>query len=137
MNKEEFETYLISIGGLVRTYRDYKGPIVDAKFCQCHEGWYGIIKNVIEELIALGWNKRINQIKEKFGGLRFYAEDLPEGGNDVIIKYERLSSTICEMCGQSGVPREGKWIRTLCEEHSQGNKPFDAGRFNNLFNINQ
>lgn len=120
MKKEEFENYLKSIGGLVRTYKESKGPIVDAGFCQCYEGWYGIIKSTIEELIALGWNKRINQIKEKFGALRFYAEDLPEGGQDIITKYEHLSITICEKCGEVGVQRRGGWIRTLCNDHADG-----------------
>lgn len=137
MNKENFENYLVSIGGLIRVWRPYKGPIISAGFCQCHEGWYSIIKDAIDELITIGWNKRIVSIKEKFGALCIYIEqeDMPEGGAEIVKKYGKESTSICEMCGSSGVLREGKWIRTLCDEHSDGNKPFDVGRFNKFLNI--
>ena len=39
---------------------------------------------------------------------------------DVIDECERLSYTICEICGDSGKPREGGWIKTLCDEHAKG-----------------
>jgi len=26
----------------------------------------------------------------------------------------------CEVCGQSGTPREGDWIKTLCDERYAG-----------------
>jgi len=135
MTKEDFEIYLIDIGGLKRVYKEYKGPIVDAGWFQLHEGWYDIVKTIIDELLKLGWNKRVSQVKEKFGGLRFYVsqEDIPIGGNEVISKYEKLSRSICEKCGQSGVLRKGKWIRTLCDEHSEGQEPFDPAQSLRLF----
>jgi hypothetical protein len=123
MNKEEFEKYLVSIGGLVRTYREDKGPIVTADFFAYSDGWYEMTKNLIDELLALGWDKRINQVKEKFGGLRFYIETYPEGGIDVIRKYEDLSYKTCEKCGKEGVLRKGGWILTLCDEHAKGLEP--------------
>jgi hypothetical protein len=123
MTKEEFEKYLVSIGGLVRTYREYKGPIVDSGFFQYSEGWYDMTKNLIDELIELGWSKRINQAKEKFGGLRFYIENTTPEINAVVNKYESLSYSICEHCGNDGVLRKGGWIRTLCDEHSEGKEP--------------
>lgn len=125
MTKEEFEKYLTDIGGLVRTYREYKGPITQSGFFQFGEGWYEMTKNLIDELIAIGWNKRINQAKEKFGGLRFYIEDAPAGAHEIIVKYEKLSYTICEKCGKEGVARKGGWIKTLCDEHSDGKEPIN------------
>lgn len=133
MTKQEFEVYLLDIGGLKRTYREDKGPIVEAGFFQMGEGWYGLVKDLIDELLKLGWNKRINQSKEKFGGLRFYVEDTPEGGHEVISKYERLSYSVCEKCGKEGILRKGSWIRTLCEEHSEGKEPMDPQKSKNLF----
>jgi len=79
MTKEEMDEFLVSIGGLQRTYREYKGPIIDARCFGVGEGWYSIIRDLINELIALGWDKRLVQCKEKFGGLRFYLETYPEG----------------------------------------------------------
>jgi hypothetical protein len=41
-------------------------------------GWLGIIQRLFETLIKLGWNREVLQIKEKFGGLRIYLNDVPE-----------------------------------------------------------
>ncbi len=120
MTKEEFENYLISIGGLVRTYREYKGPIVEAGWFQIDEGWYEMVKNLIDELITIGWDKKISQVKEKFGGLRFYLDEYSEGSLFIISKYESLSYKTCEKCGKEGVLRKGSWLKTLCDEHSEG-----------------
>ena len=57
----------------------------------------------------------IFQIKEKFGGLRFYVDGTTEL-LDFIDEMEAKSLTICEKCGKPGKPREGGWILTLCDE---------------------
>ena len=60
------------------------------------------------------------QVKEKFGGLRFYYS----GGDDyidgVVAMAESMSYRTCEVCGAPGTSTEGGWIRTLCEEHKNG-----------------
>jgi hypothetical protein len=60
---------------------------------------------------------RVEQIKEKFGGLRFYYQ----GGDDVIDGMVRMAESwagrTCETCGNKGERRGGGWIRTLCDEH--------------------
>jgi hypothetical protein len=63
---------------------------------------------------------RDRQIKEKFGGLCFYTNALPEGGIDIIIRYMKLSKHTCEICGsRKNVKVRGKrWIKTLCDEHA-------------------
>jgi len=59
----------------------------------------------------------ITQIKEKFGGLRFYYD----GGNDIIsgmvTMAEAWADRTCEECGKPGKSRSGGWVRTLCDEH--------------------
>ena len=59
----------------------------------------------------------VAQIKEKFGGLRFYYE----GGDDHISGMVRMAESwaarSCEECGKPGKSRSGGWIRTLCDEH--------------------
>jgi hypothetical protein len=61
----------------------------------------------------------IVEIKEKFGGLRFYVD----GGNDKIDRYvvfaESMSNRVCEECGAPGKHTNGGWIKTLCKEHSK------------------
>ncbi len=59
------------------------------------------------------------QIKEKFGGLRFYTSGIPVEISDeihgVIEACESLSGVICEDCGNKGKSISvGGWIRTLC-----------------------
>ena len=55
------------------------------------------------------------QVKEKFGGLRFYGV----GGNDrvwgMISMAEGMSYKTCEDCGVPGKTRKGGWIRVLCD----------------------
>jgi hypothetical protein len=59
----------------------------------------------------------VEQIKEKFGGLRFYYQ----GGNDEISGMVRMAELwagrTCEKCGNKGERRSGGWIRTLCDKH--------------------
>lgn len=118
MNKEELEEYLESIGGLVNGYYSDRAPIKDAYYFSVGEGWYEIIKNLIDELIADGWNKQICQVKEKFGGLRFYTNGGGENHYEIIAKHERLSYETCEECGSPGSERNVReCLFTLCDSH--------------------
>lgn len=57
------------------------------------------------------------QVKEKFGGLRFYYE----GGDDTISEYvamaEAMSYITCEECGAPGSRSDGGWIKVVCRDH--------------------
>jgi hypothetical protein len=59
----------------------------------------------------------VEQIKEKFGGLRFYYQ----GGDDyihgLVSMAESWAGIACEECGGIGERRSGGWIRTLCDKH--------------------
>lgn len=59
------------------------------------------------------------QVKEKYGGLRFYYT----GGDDVIEGMVSLAETLsfrtCEICGSPGKPRRDGWVRTLCDSHAK------------------
>jgi len=114
MTTKEFEDFLLSIGGLQNGWKE-SAPIVK-NLCECDEGWLQLISDCIKELIAAGWDKQILQIKEKFGGLRFYTGPLFEEGYKIISKYESLSYTTCEICGNPGEPSSKGWIKTLCEK---------------------
>lgn len=83
------------------------------------KGWVPILLELIDDLYALGWNGRVWQIKEKFGGLRFYIGDAPDAVHERIRKAEVDSYTICEVCGSPGHHRATAWERTLCDEHYQ------------------
>lgn len=61
----------------------------------------------------------IHQVKEKFGGLRFYFQ----GGDDycygMLSMAEAWASVTCEVCGAPGQERPGGWVKTLCDEHAK------------------
>lgn len=62
---------------------------------------------------------RVDQIKEKFGGLRFYCSTPSEGCRyelkGMIQMAESMSFRICEVCGNKGETRDHAWKRTLCD----------------------
>lgn len=118
MTTKEFEEYLESIGGLENGHFPDRPAILKRGICSCGDGWLQIIADLIEELLAAGWDKQIKQIKEKFGGLRFYIGSGSEEIWDIIGKYERLSYETCEECGEQGELRNDLgWWRTLCDKH--------------------
>ena len=57
----------------------------------------------------------LDQVKEKFGTLRFYYT----GGDDIIDGMvrmaESMSGVTCEECGNPGERRGGGWIHTYCQ----------------------
>lgn len=124
MTTEEFEIYLVEIGGLENGFFTDRPPIVN-NLCECDDGWLQLIHDLIEELIACGWDKKVTQIKEKFGGLRFYIGSGTQEIYDIISKYEDLSNITCEVCGEKGELRDdcgwrgGRWYKTMCDKHYQ------------------
>lgn len=118
MAPEEFEMCLKLMGGLENGVLRDKPRITSRHYFTVGDGWLHLIINLIEELIAAGWDREVVQVKEKFGGLRFYTNSAPEGGYDIINKYEALSQETCEICGEKGKLRDTGWMRTLCDEHA-------------------
>ncbi len=81
---------------------------------QVGPGWKNLVEHLVTDLFQLGWDGHLVQIKEKFGGLRFYINH----GNDQvwerINEAEKLSCITCENCGAAGKQTHGGWIKTLC-----------------------
>lgn len=59
----------------------------------------------------------VAQVKEKFGGLRFYYDGGNERIDGMVSMAEAWAAHVCETCGKPGKSRSGGWIRTLCDEH--------------------
>lgn len=59
----------------------------------------------------------VEQIKEKFGGLRFYYQGGDEYIHGMVTMAETWADSTCEECGAIGTRRSGGWIRTLCDAH--------------------
>jgi hypothetical protein len=59
----------------------------------------------------------VEQIKEKFGGLRFYYQGGDEHISGMVTMAEVWAGRSCETCGNVGLRRSGGWVRTLCDNH--------------------
>ena len=64
----------------------------------------------------MGWNGTLEQIKEKFGGLRVY---IGYGSPQVFGRIEAAeleSLRTCENCGEPGkLRKELDWLKTYCD----------------------
>jgi len=86
-------------------FNHFEGP----KVIECGIGWLPTILLAHEALKLITPDYKISQIKEKFGGLRYYAGggfpwDTPQGYafESILGNAEREASTICENCGEKG-----------------------------------
>lgn len=136
----ESERYDAFVQGLKDTYPEMYEDVNCGIYIG--EGWYKIINQLSDVIHThVKWNNqnreyrlgdsrftedqipefleypRVRQIKEKFGGLRFYCD----GGDDyidgAIVMAEMWAANTCEKCGEVGTRRAGGWIRTLCDKH--------------------
>ena len=101
---------------------------------ECGNGWFTILDQLMGNIQHhIDWKNRteevvpqvtLDQVKEKFGTLRFYYT----GGDDyirgMVTMAEAMSSVTCETCGKPGTRTGGGWIKTVCKEH--GDVDFDT-----------
>lgn len=91
------------------------------------EGWYKLVLDCDKELSDIDPKYDLQQIKEKFGGLRYYFQpsdpNLREKMDAVIAKYEKLAGETCEATGGPGVLMKsvGNWFKTLNPEYAEKN----------------
>lgn len=114
-------------------YGDRNAPMQHTCMCwgfDCGDGWYDLIYELSSKLEALIQKfkdedpsdvkdyglPRAAQVKEKFGGLRFYMTSGTDGMFDLIEEAEGKSNVICEWCGNPGEQNGSGWIRTLCDD---------------------
>jgi hypothetical protein len=90
----------------------------------CGEGWWPILEELCSNVQHhIDWKKgacpqvTVAQIKEKFGGLRFYYEGGDEQIRGMVQMAEAWADASCEECGSPGKRRDGGWIKTLCDTH--------------------
>lgn len=88
------------------------------------KGWGPLVRLACDYLRNNYPKCRILQVKEKFGGLRFYfsAEAYPEETSKEIYEYigslENKSFQTCERCGAPGSPQNVTryWVKTVCAD---------------------
>ncbi len=81
------------------------------------EGWKPLVYKLYDNLILEGWDRELHQVKEKFGGLRFYIGNTSDKIKELIQQAEEESFTICEYCGEPGELNGKRWLKTTCDKH--------------------
>ena len=81
-------------------------------------GWESFVEPIIKKCEEKGLT--IMQIKEKYGGLRFYYGPMDDEVDAMVEAAEEQSYRTCEVCGGPGMLRDGGWLQTLCDEHGEG-----------------
>ena len=77
-----------------------------------------IVPTVVEKLTC-----EATQVKEKWGGLRFYVQGSDDYIDGLISMAESISYKICSSCGGKSSPKkERSWIYTLCTDCQDKNK---------------
>ncbi len=94
---------------------------------ECGDGWYSLIWELCEDIEtalkndtaneATDFPFRVMQVKEKYGGLRFYTNWGTDEIFALIDTAEEKSTEICEICGKPGELNKSGWLSTRCEEH--------------------
>ncbi len=92
---------------LIPTYREHR-----------HQELLTEKPRVIPEIIE---QVTVNQVKEKFGTLRFYYSGGDAYIDGLVAMAESMSEVTCEECGAPGRVRRGGWLRCLCDTHAQAN----------------
>lgn len=87
---------------------------------EIHDGWLWLVAQLHTDLIKIDPDYRIDQVKEKFGGLRYYVtlscdKEKSDQCYELISKAEKDSFTICETCGLPGKELDTGWLLTTCE----------------------
>jgi hypothetical protein len=91
------------------------------------KGWFPLVEELHKTLVEIDPEYEIHQIKEKFGGLRYYfgcskGFGTPESAamQAAVRLAEGLSIKTCENCGRPGELRHGRhgrgWTLCLCDE---------------------
>lgn len=91
------------------------------------EGWHPLLKELEQVLNTIDPDYTLQQVKEKFGGLRYYTqnsagvtEEARQAFNITIRYAEDRSTRICEVCGEEAETKSYRgWLKTFCEEHSK------------------
>lgn len=90
-------------------------------------GWNSLVAELMSEIEKINENlpqeewATVAQIKEKFGGLRFYMNSYPKQYSEEIDKLidaaEDTSVVTCVVCGAQGKMCNNGWISPYCDQH--------------------
>lgn len=98
----------------------------------CLPGWLDLIDELCRTLKTYMDARpelppiQARQVKEKFGGLRFYYSGGDAACREMVTCAEQRSMSICEVCGQTGTVGGERWISVRCLDHVNWSPPVGA-----------
>jgi len=95
----------------------YGGFAVGAGWWPMIETLCAVIQSHIDQSKGACPQVVVEQIKEKFGSLRFYYQGGDDFVSGAVWLAESMSESMCEECGAPGKRTQGGWVRTLCDFH--------------------
>lgn len=100
----------------------YPSIFPEGFYFECQEGWYELLDALCDRLQArtdMHGDPQViaQQVKEKYGTLRFYVGAASDEQFALIDQAEEDSAGICDICGVKGVLRDGGWMMTRCDQH--------------------
>lgn len=84
------------------------------------KGWHPLLDELYN---ALPEEAQVFQVKEKFGGLRFYHSAEDSDFDALVTLAEARSLKLCEACGalamldSAAIPNRPEWVKTRCPKH--------------------
>lgn len=106
-------------------YRGVDKPLTESLMAfgfEVGDGWFDLLDRLSAKIEAYNHEHpeepiEALQVKEKFGGLRFYTTFYVPEVEDFITEAEEEADDTCEKCGaRPAEARGGGWIVTLCDE---------------------
>lgn len=97
-------------------------PVTEVGWCP--SGWMPLVEALVVRLVALGWNRRLAQVKVEFGALTFFIGPGSTRVHATISRAERRSLRICDVCGAPGRQRQRNGTAVRCVKH----RPRDGER---------
>jgi len=135
--KEELQLKLVE--KYPKILKDFRGDPMSTCMAwgfECDDGWYDLLDKCMDKMqyfcdlcFYKGGQTQVvaNQIKEKYGTLRFYVSVY--GANeiendiidDIVSEAERKSSHTCEVTGEEYAEpcKRGGWYKTLCYKQAR------------------
>ncbi|AKU11299.1 hypothetical protein AzCIB_1397 [Azoarcus sp. CIB] len=107
-------------------FADRHGDMRTTAMCwgfSCGDGWCTLIDALCAEIRRHASETNtsapvVQQVKEKFGSLRYYVAGGDDWIHDLIWFSDYLSGVICEECGAPGyLAADADWYRTRCVAH--------------------
>jgi hypothetical protein len=129
-------------GTMASSFKDWRDSLLEAHpklfgaparataFPECGGGWRDLLEVActrIETALVGGDSIQVEQIKEKYGTLRFYwtgsgiSESTKLQIEEAVALAFARSACTCEVCGRQGRLHSRKgWLSTSCAEHAKG-----------------